>query len=461
MPIHERERNGKKEYRWGEHGAWVDSREKAEEIMRAAYANGYAGDALPFAFDATARTYDTNGWLHISRSHITKAAINPYYGREIPNNEELGLDPNHVYYMLRDPEELRRAAPTFARIPILNKHIVLKDFNSMEEKEKKKYIVGAVGSDVEFLEPYLDADTSIWDADSIAGIETDIQREFSCCYRYVPIMTTGIYAGQKYDGIMTQIEANHLALVESGRAGNDVLAADNKLENEPMKRSKLGNSLIVALTTAFPTLAADKLEATLANARRKTFEKSKAADTIMAMDANLDRRQVEVVMDALVDVDDPEPTKKDNEEPEPAEDETPEEKEEREKREKEAKDKAAKDKAAKDKEKGDEPVTKEAMDSALAAQREQFRQADQAKRDVRAVVGEVVAMDSAAEIYGFALDQMSVDHKGISDVNALKAIFKLAESNKQAAVNPVMAMDADSVTDAIKRFPGLGRIRQA
>lgn len=435
-------------------------------------------DSIIVAFDATARTYDKNGWLHISRSHITKASINPYYGREIPNSEALGLEPGRVYYMLRDPEELRRAAPTFARIPILNKHIILSDFNSMEEKEKKKYIVGTVGSDVEYLEPYLDADSSIWDADSIVGIETDVQREFSCCYRYVPIMTTGIYAGRKYDGIMTQIEANHLALVESGRAGNDVLAADNKLEIEPMKRSKLGNSLIVALTTAFPTLAADKLEPTLAIARHKTFDKSKAGDAIMAMDSSLNRKQVEVVMDALVDVDDPEPTKKDNEDPEPAKDAAcdcdmpngkhakdcasmkaadEDETEAEAKREKEAKDKKAKDKAAKD----GEPVTKQAMDSALAAQREQFREADQAKRDVRAVVGEVVAMDSAAEIYGFALDQMSVEHKGISDVNALKAIFKLAESNKQTSTSPaVMAMDANSVTDAIARFPGLGRIRQ-
>ena len=121
----------------------------------------------------------------------------------------------------------------------------------MDEKEKKKFIVGAVGSDVEFLDPYLDADTSYWDADAIAGIETDVQREHSCCYRYVPIMTTGIYNGQKYDGIMTQIEANHLALVESGRAGNDVLAADKQMENPPMARTKLGNSLIVGFDHSF------------------------------------------------------------------------------------------------------------------------------------------------------------------------------------------------------------------
>ena len=69
---------------------------------------------------------------------------------------------------------------------------------------------------------------------------------------------------------MTQIEANHLALVESGRAGNDVLAADKQMENPPMARTKLGNSLIVALTTAFPTLTADKLEPAFSAARRNS-----------------------------------------------------------------------------------------------------------------------------------------------------------------------------------------------
>lgn len=439
--------------------------------------NGKSSDSITVAFDATARTYDKNGWLHISRSHITKASINPYYGREIPKGETLGLEPDRIYQMLRDPEELRRGAPTFARIPILNKHIVLSDFNSMEEKEKKKYIVGTVGSDVEFLAPYLDADTSVWDADSIAGIESELQREFSCCYRYVPIMATGIYEGQKYDGIMTQIEANHLALVESGRAGNDVLAADTRLENDPMKRSKLGNSLIVALTTAFPTLAADKLEPTLATARRKTFDKKKAGDAILAMDAELDRKCVDFVMDALVDVDDPEPTKKDNEKPEGAKDaacdcEMPggthakdcasmkamhseDDDDEEMERKKAAKDKTAKDKKAKDAE--NEPMTKKAMDSALEAQRVRYLEADQAKRDVRVIVGDVVAMDSAGEIYGFALDQMGIEHKGISDVNALKALYKLGTNQRETASAPVLAMDSDSVIAAGKAFPNLMR----
>jgi hypothetical protein len=35
--------------------------------------------------------------------------------------------------------------------------------------------------------------------------------------------------GEKYDGRMTQIVANHIALVEAGRAGPDVMVADSVL----------------------------------------------------------------------------------------------------------------------------------------------------------------------------------------------------------------------------------------
>ena len=50
------------------------------------------------AFDkASARSYDANGHLIVDSTVITKAAVNPYYGKEIPDYESLGLDPEKVY----------------------------------------------------------------------------------------------------------------------------------------------------------------------------------------------------------------------------------------------------------------------------------------------------------------------------------------------------------------------------
>jgi len=69
------------------------------------------------AFDrASVRTYDRDGRLHVEISNISKAAVNPYTGREIPDYKALGLDPDKVYKLLRDPDELAKAAPTFNNI---------------------------------------------------------------------------------------------------------------------------------------------------------------------------------------------------------------------------------------------------------------------------------------------------------------------------------------------------------
>ena len=446
-----------------------------------------AGDKA--AFDFTARTYDNVGRLHINRSHISKACVNPYYGREIPGWEALGLDPDKIYYLLRDPEELKKGASTFERIPILSKHVPVS-----AEDLPTELIVGSVGSDVEFLYPYLDADTSYWDATAIAGIETDQVREHSCAYHYTPVMSPGIFEGVHYDGVMTEIKGNHLALVEAGRAGSEVLAADSKLGELPMKQTKLGKALTVALTTAFPKLGAklaqdSALGKLIGEARHTTFDKAEATKQILALDAEAPKEQVKAVMDALVDVDDPEPTKKQDEEGESAkdckecggkdskhakdckmgkdkaakdaeeDDEEDDDKEEKKaaKDKKGAKDNAAKDaeEEEKDKEKKDKAAMDAAIDSKVDAFKVQLREADEARREVRPVVGEVIAQDSAEQIYGFALDHMKVERKGVTGVPALKALFTLAKSH-QATPAPVIAADAATLT---QRFPGFNRVR--
>jgi uncharacterized protein len=405
-----------------------------------------------FAFDASARSFDANGHLTIARSHISKACVNPYYGHEIPNAEMLGLDLNKVYYLLRSPEELAKAASTFVMKPILSKHIPIANFDTLEEQQKKQYIVGAIGSDVEFLAPYLDADTSIWDITAIAGIETETVREFSCSYRYVAVMTPGIYDGIKYDGVMTEIEANHLALVEAGRAGSDVLAADHKLGDPPMKRTKFGTALCVVLGKSFPKLAADSafLPTLVGQATRKTFDKVAVKAAIIAADAAATPDDVDQVMDAMCDVD---PEAKEPKGKDAACDEDDEEEEKKKiAAEKKASDKAAKD--AEDAEEKDEREkdTKKAMDSFKA----ELRAAEAAKQDVRSIVGDVIAQDSAADIYAFALDHMKIDHAGVTDPAALRAIFKAAQ--RTGPVQPArIAADAATVTNLFGA--GFDRVR--
>ena len=417
---------------------------------------------LRLAFDRSARRIDADGRLHVERSHISKATVNPYYGREIPGFEALGLVPDKVYRLLRDPVELERAAPTFARLPVLSEHVPV-----TVETPRPDLVVGAIGSDVVFSAPYLDADLCVWDPAAIAGIETGKVRELSCAYRYVPVLEPGEFEGQPYDGRMTEIQGNHLALVEVGRAGSDVVVADRNpfnLKETAMKMSKLGKALFAALCAASPVLAADSaLPALVGNANRKTFNRQEVKAKLLALDAELDPQQLDNVIDALLDVEqDPKPM----ETPAAAADESP-------------ADKVRKllagkvDDAVIDEvcalcaapaadevpEKKEEGMTKEEVAAAMDSMRQEFREANEARVDVRAVVGDVLGMDSAAEIYGFALDHMNVDRKGVEGVPALRALFKVAAASKTAtATAPNVAQDSAGLA---AKFPGAARFRNA
>ena len=66
-------------------------------------------------------------------------------------------------------------------------------------------------------------------------IESDALRELSLAYRYKPDFTPGKAPnGQDYDFVMRDISGNHLALVEQGRAGHQVLVYDSKQEINDM-----------------------------------------------------------------------------------------------------------------------------------------------------------------------------------------------------------------------------------
>jgi uncharacterized protein len=186
-----------------------------------AAASVLAADRLPFE-QAENRIKDDDGHLHIASSPISKAMVCPYYGHEIPNAARLGLQPGRMYRLLRDPSELAKAAPTFNGKPLL---IVHKPTTA--DDHDRSITVGAV-RDPSWDGPYLRAALDVWDGEGIDGIETNALRQLSASYRYDPDMTPGVYQGEPYDGVMRNIRANHVALVEEGRAGPDVMVSDSR-----------------------------------------------------------------------------------------------------------------------------------------------------------------------------------------------------------------------------------------
>ncbi len=414
-------------WQWGNHGKVYPTKEEAEEQEQAAYANGYAGDSA-LAFDrATVRSFDKDGRLHIEVTPISKANVCPYYGREIPNSRSLGLQPDKVYYLLRDPKELAKAASTFNNIPLLNEHIPV-----TAADPQKMAVVGSTGTDAEFDGTYLKNSLVVWDADSIAGIETDEKKELSSAYRYVADMTPGVHEGQPYDGVMRDIVGNHVALVIEGRAGSDVVVGDSlSLELKEMAKAK---QLAAAL---------------------KPF---------LAQDADLE--EVEKAVKKNLELEEEEKEERDDKKGKAMDEDKDESKKEYKKAEDEESDK--KDKKAED-EDDEDKEDKAAMDAALIRKAEEnvmgrIRQANEARECVRALVGDVrlVAMDSAEDIYRFALDSVGANHKGVHP-SALKSMVEFTISQKSEARKPAttIGMDSAATTSFAKAFPGATKMKRS
>ena len=245
---------------------------------------------LKLALDRdSVRSIDKDGRMHVAVTNLSKATVNPYKGSEIPGYEELGLEPNKIYQMLRDPEELRKAAPTFNGVQLLRKHIPL----SADDPQQWD-VVGTTGTHAIYEDPYLKNSLHVWTQDAIDDIDSEDKRELSCGYHYRPEMTPGNFDGMHYDGVMRDIVGNHVALVKDGRAGPDVVVGDSK-ENLPMKSTRLA-AMTLAITGAAiaPLLAMDStvtLPKSLFNGiTTKNFTESKAkllAGARIALDGKL------------------------------------------------------------------------------------------------------------------------------------------------------------------------------
>lgn len=443
------------------------------------------------AFDrATVRRIDVDGRMHVEISNISKATVNPYRGSEIPDWEALGLDANRIYFLLRDPQELEKAAPTFNNIPLLSKHIPVS-----AAEPQKEFVVGATGSNASYQAPYLKNSLVVWDAVAIALIESDEQKELSSAYRYRADMTPGVYEGVAHDGVMRDLCGNHVALVEVGRAGPDVVVGDsstlNPSEIPKMKLSKTAAVVAGALGAHIrPRLAQDAalgdLTPFLKGVSRKNL-KSEQPRIIRAMqnhfkgklaqDADLEdlKEVIEVFTDPAVA-----PIGEDEDDdatPPVAQDDELMGKIREMLGEKLGPEEAARVMAAlgEPAAANDEPpptpgtppapVTKQAMDAALAKAQKDGEQAAVARmtairtaeQECRPILGEIVAQDSAESVYKMALDAKGIDLTD-TPTSAYRALVKMALAQDQAPQTPRVAMDSAAQKSFRDRFPHIPKV---
>jgi len=263
-----------------------------------------AKDAL--AFDRqSVRSVDQDGRMRVELTPISKAMVCPYYGEEIPEAQALGLDPKRIYMLLRDPDELAKSVPTWNNVQLLNEHIPVN-----AQSHQPKATVGATGTDAVFEHPYLKNSLVIWTQDAIKGVETGAQQEISCAYYYNADMTPGTYEGVQYDGIMRNIRANHVALVEKGRCGADVIVGDSAGPNVKVVSINLNGAINMGkslskkavmakgalLAVLKPMMATDSqmpnLDTILAGVKRKNWLEKKpgivaAIKPLLAKDTDL------------------------------------------------------------------------------------------------------------------------------------------------------------------------------
>jgi len=423
---------------------------------------------IVFAFDRkSARSRDADGRMRVKDCILSTAEVNPYPGSQIPKWDAMGLEPRKIYDLYRDPDELRKAAKTFEGIPLMVKHIV-----QTADNPRKEYIGGSV-HDVTFDGKHLRGDLLVWDGYAIDLIDADELSDLSCGYRYDPVMQSGEAGGTKYDGVMRNIQGNHVALVDDGRAtgahvadsamrenpqtpdpsmqpeSNMPFPEENKDQapegatpaaagtapapgspegenNEQMNMASIGQALkqIATLLTniharlpAAPAAAPAAAPGAMDEGGEPTGEVP--ATTEGEAESSL---AMQPAVGAQDDLDGPPLT--DEQEGTPARgDKTP--------------------IAAMD-----SKTVKAIVDAAVQADRKRGAAVEQAKRDVRGVLGDVIGMDSAGDIYREALTQAGMDVSSLAKGQEKVAWQAYASATAQAAgarprgAGPSHAMDS-------------------
>lgn len=439
------------------------------------------------AFDrASVRTYDQDGRLRLEITPISKANVCKYVGKEIPKWQSLGLDPNKLYALLRDPDELAKGAATFNNIQLLNKHIPV-----TAVAPQKEFVVGATGTEAAFDGTYLNNSLVVWDASAIAGIETEEQKELSAGYHYRADMTPGEFNGEPYDGVMRDIRGNHISLVVDGRAGPDVYALD--YQPEEINKMKLTPKQI-AMRAALRTYLAPKLgmDAAISDVTRlvttngSTTALASAAVRIytpkLAQDMDIDPAELVEILSASTEGMDDAAVAPDPATAPGANDDlisqvmallgdsvTPEVLE---------KVKAALGGGAPAQDIDAPPATPEtpkvpgsvdapAMDAAIKAVYQKatndtiarMNAIRTAEDEVKPLIGAVVAMDSAESVYRLALEQSGVDITGVP-ASAYRSLVKMTATHRaeQATPRPALAMDSTAESAFDTMFPTAGKV---
>lgn len=172
---------------------------------------------------------DENGFLLINKAYPTKAGVLTYKtadGKEIKE--------------FRPPEEVFRedSMNTLALKPFSIEH----RGGILNPDNVEKHGAGATGQNITREGDFLACSISVFRSDAIKQIMEEGVMELSAGYTCDTVETPGVYKGQNYDRIQTNIRYNHLTLTRKARgegcqirldSGDAILAEEGEAQNNP------------------------------------------------------------------------------------------------------------------------------------------------------------------------------------------------------------------------------------
>lgn len=175
------------------------------------------------------REFDKNGWFEVKDNPLSKEGVFYYRGASIRLAD--GTQPpdlDKLYGVYRPAEELSddEAINSFKLVPWVDDHTMLGNENLGMTPAEKKGVSGVIGEDVYFKDGVLYGNIKAFSESLARKIENgkkELSLGYRCRYEHAP----GVWNGQSYDYIQRDLRGNHLALVDSGRMGEDVRVLDH------------------------------------------------------------------------------------------------------------------------------------------------------------------------------------------------------------------------------------------
>ena len=236
------------------------------------------------------RHIDGNGFETYKDCQFFCECVAQYLGSEIDVDGKLGLKPKGIYNVYRPKAEITKKEflDSLQAKPILDDHTVIGNVSGMRSPDKEN--TAGVLTDVKVVGNALQGRIDVWSPSLINKIHAG-KRELSLSYACDFIPRKGVYNGERYDFVQSNIRCgNHLAFVDVARNGHDCRVKDSafvrdekiKLEKPDMDISKLSADEVVEALKGCSDEVRAKCKDFL---NTPTEEEKKAAEAKAAEDA--------------------------------------------------------------------------------------------------------------------------------------------------------------------------------